>query len=113
MSPDHTIRFQDVSVSLLELRVRIAGRPVHFTLIELRLLLIFLQDPYKVIPVEELAARADLASSSSVQVTIHRMRALLSQRYIFTRGHGQGYSFAERGRLKTTKEAVTTETGRR
>jgi DNA-binding response OmpR family regulator len=97
-----TVQFNEIGVDLPELRVRIAGQPVHFTLIELRLLLIFLQDPYKVISVEELAARADLASPSSVQVTIHRLRALLGQKYIFTRGHGQGYSFAERGRLKNT-----------
>ena len=101
MINDPKVRFHDIEVSLLELRVRIQDKPVHFTLSEMRILLIFLQDPYRVVPCEELVQRADLTSASAAHTLINRLRLLLNQEYIFT-GRG-GYSFTQPGRLKLSE----------
>lgn len=100
MSTDHYIRFHDVTVSLMELRVWHEDKEIHFTLSELRLLLTFLSEPYRTFSRDELVARTGLTSVSALHEMITRLRTLLDQQFIFTARGGLGYSFAQVGRLR-------------
>lgn len=92
----HRIYFQNIIVSLLELRVWHSEKEIHFTLSELRLLLAFLADPFKTISAEELVRAVDLTSLESLYGLIFRVRTLLGQQYIVTQDCG--YSFVDRSR---------------
>lgn len=95
MNNEHCIQFDEVRVDLLELKVWVKDKHIHFTLTELRLLLLFLSEPQRTFSREELIRRADITSVSALHVLIARLRVLLDQRYIFTVRHGLGYSFAK------------------
>ena len=97
MDKSTQIRFNDIMVSLLELRVWFQDEEVHFTKTELKILLIFLAEPYETISTTELVRRADLMSIQELQTMISRIRALLDHQYIVSHGWG-GYSF-----VKSTK----------
>jgi DNA-binding winged-HTH domains len=99
MSIEQYLYFFDIKVSLLELKVWQGEKQIHMTLAELRLLLAFLEYPYKVISREELIRRADVTSLSALYGLINRLRVLLGHQYVFTRG-GLGYSFTQTGRLR-------------
>lgn len=64
---NHILRFHDITVNLLQLRVWHGPKEIHFTLAELRLLLAFLSDPYKTFTRDELINQADLTSVSYLQ----------------------------------------------
>ncbi len=87
------IRFNDVTVSLLELRVRLGKREIHCTLTDLRLLLKLLEEPYKVVPFDELVRHADLTNRRALWVSVCRLRKLLEGRYVVSH-IGIGYAFA-------------------
>jgi DNA-binding response OmpR family regulator len=97
-----TIRFNDILVHLLQLRVWLGTKEVHFTQNELRVLLIFLQEPYRAISSDELVRRADLTNTSALWGLISRLRCLLDQHYIHT--VNGGYAFAQNGRLRVTED---------
>ena len=99
MNYEHIVRFNDIKVDLMELRVWHGEKDIHFTLSELRLLLVFLLEPYKVISRDELIKRVDLTNAGALYSLISRLRALLGQEYVFSRD-GMGYSFARTGRLR-------------
>lgn len=101
MSIEQNMYFFDIKVSLLELKVWQGEKQIHMTLAELRLLLAFLEYPYKVISREELIKRADVTSLDALYSLIGRLRVLLGHQYVFTRG-GMGYSFARTGRLRNS-----------
>lgn len=86
----------EVEVILPELRVKFRGKPVYFTLTQLRLLLVFLEQPYARISSEELIRRLDLTGSKSLFTLICAVRKLLDQRYIHT-CHGYGFRFTRQG----------------
>ena len=91
------INFEDITVQLPELKVCFRGNAIHLTLTQLRLLLIFLSDPYGRFTNEELIRRMELFSKSHLNVVVTHLRKLLDQQYIFTM-RGYGYAFAiERG----------------
>lgn len=102
MNSDKYIQFNNISVSLIELRVWVKDTEIHFTLSELRLLLVFLADPYRTISRDELIKRVDLMSISALHTLINRVRTLLDQQYIFTVRGGVGYSFTEPTRISNT-----------
>ena len=111
MTPDHTLSFRSIEVSLLELKVRHGGQVIHFTLSELRVLLVFLQDPYRTISTDELVRRADLTNASALWQLVSRLRALLGQQYIHN--EPRGYVFAKKSQARADEDAVTVETARR
>ncbi len=86
------IRFNDVTVSLLELRVWFREKELSLSLRELRLLVAFLEEPYQIISREELIRRVDLMSSAALQAMICRLRSAFDHQYIVTH-HELGYSF--------------------
>jgi DNA-binding response OmpR family regulator len=88
------VQFEDVSVIFPELMVRFRGNDIHLSLTELRLLLIFLSDPYGCFRTEELVRRLGINSRPQLNVLVNRIRVLLDQKYIHNR-RGYGYAFAE------------------
>lgn len=109
----NTVEFDQVRVSLLELRVWLGEREIHFTLTELRLLLVFLVEPYRVISRAELVERAQLTNVGALHTLICRLRLLLGQRYIHTVRGKAGYAFAWQGRRTiVVDDAVTAVTAR-
>ncbi len=89
---DFYIRFNDVTVSLLELRVWFREKELSLSLRELRLLVAFLEEPYQTISREELIRRVDLMSGAALQTMICRLRSVFDHRYIVTH-HELGHSF--------------------
>jgi Response regulators consisting of a CheY-like receiver domain and a winged-helix DNA-binding domain len=87
------VRFEDLTVTLPELTVCFRGQEIHLTLTQLRLLLIFLSDPYGRFASQELIRRAQLTSKQYLNVLITDIRSLLDHKYIYTI-HGVGYAFA-------------------
>jgi len=106
MNIDQHIRFENITVNLIELQVRVGNTPIHFTLSELRVLLILLAEPTEIISFHELIRRADLTSMEQLQVLIARLRTLLDRRYIFT-VRGSGYSFTAPVEIKTRGGLIT------
>jgi DNA-binding response OmpR family regulator len=92
MNLDNCVRFGDVTVRMPELQVCFRGREIHLTLTQLRLLMIFLSDPFGRFSSAELVRRAQLPSKPALNVLITNLRALLDQEYIRTL-HGFGYAF--------------------
>lgn len=99
---DHTIerpdrisgfKFDDVEVTLPELRVIFRGTEVHFTLTEMRLLLIFLEHPHEMFSSDELIHRLRLTGPASLHTLINSVRNLLDQSYIHT-CRSRGFTFA-------------------
>ena len=91
------IRFEDITILMPELKVRFRGNEIHLTLTELRLLMIFLSDPYGRFTNEELIRRMELFSKPHLNVIVTHLRKRLDQQYIFA-VRGFGYAFAlERG----------------
>lgn len=90
---DAYIRFNDITISLLELRVWLGAKEIHCSLTDLRLLLIFVQDPYMSITAGELVRQTGQPDVKALYVAVCRLRRLLRQRYIVTHKQG-GYSFA-------------------
>jgi len=88
------IIFEDIKVKLPELQVCFRGEEIHMTLTQLRLLMIFLSDPYGRFTNEELVWRSQLPSKPALKVLITNIRSLLDQKYIVT-VHGFGYAFAQ------------------
>ncbi len=92
---DDCIKFDAITVSLPELRVHIQGKEIYPTLTQLRLLMIFLFNPYGEFTGDELIRKLQLPSRPALNVLIANVRSLLDQKYIVT-VHGFGYAFAER-----------------
>jgi DNA-binding response OmpR family regulator len=102
---EHCIQYDDIQVDLIELRVNHAGKDIHFTLTELRLLLAFLIQPYRIFSREELIRCADTTSISALNVLITRLRLLLGYEYIFTiRGGGYVFDLANRMPVRAERE---------
>lgn len=93
MNLDDCIRFGNLTVSLPDLRVHACEKELYLTLTQLRLLLIFLSDPYGQFATSELIRRLQLPSKQSLIVLVCVLRERLDQRYIFTL-QGYGYAFA-------------------
>lgn len=89
---DQQLSFKDLQINVPELRVRFRGNELHLTLTQLRLLMIFLSDPYGRFTSQELVRRAQLPSKQALNVLINTLRTLLDQEYIRTL-HGFGYAF--------------------
>lgn len=87
------LKFQDIEVDLLRLRVCYRGNDIHFTLAELRLLLAFLVEPYKTFTREELIELLDIPSSTALHQLTDRVRLLLGEQYVFMDKRCSGYSF--------------------
>lgn len=87
------IRFNDVIVSLLELRVWFREKQLDFSLRQFRLLLALLEEPYRAISREDLIQRADLMSNAALQVMICKLRNAFDHQYIVT-SYEYGYAFA-------------------
>ena len=90
---DDCVRFDEVTISLPDLRVWFQGEEIHLSLAQLRLLMVFLSDPYGRFTFDELIRRLQLTSKQSLAVLVNSVRGLLGQKYIFTM-HGFGYAFA-------------------
>lgn len=92
------IQYLDITVKLPDLRMYYKKVERHLTFTELRLLLILITEPQRIIPTEELVHRANLTTKESLAKYIHSLRTILDQTYIHTH-HNAGYSFTA-----TTKE---------
>jgi len=92
MNIDQHIRFEDITVNLIELKVWVGNTNIRLTLTELRVLLALLVDPCQTISFNQLIQRADLVSKDQLQVLIAVLRRRFDHRYIFTE-RGVGYSF--------------------
>ena len=88
------IQFHEIKVQLPELRTWFRDAEMYPSLTELKLLMIFLSDPYHQFTYEELIRRLQLTSASALAVNVWKLRKMLDQRYIVT-VHGCGYAFAE------------------
>lgn len=93
MNINDAVRFDEITVRMPELQVCFRGKELHLTLTQLRLLMIFLSDPYGQFTNAELVRRIQLPSKPALNVLITNVRSLLDQKYIFTL-HGFGYAFA-------------------
>lgn len=103
------LRFQDIDVDLIRLRVCYRERDVHFTLAELRLLLAFLVEPYKTFTHAELIELLDVTSSTALYELISRVRILLDEQYVFLDKRCSGYSLlAPKRARKLEREEVWT-----
>jgi len=91
---DNNILFKDIKIKLPELRTWFDGREVYPSLQDLRLLMIFLSDPYKQFSGDELITLVDLPSKASLHTLVCRLRQLLDGKYIFA-VRGWGYAFAK------------------
>jgi DNA-binding response OmpR family regulator len=91
------VKFEDITVQLPDLNVRFRGNEIHLSLTQLRLLMIFLSDPYGRFTSEELIRRMGFFSKPHLNIYITHLRKHFDQRYIFA-VRGYGYAFAlERG----------------
>jgi Response regulators consisting of a CheY-like receiver domain and a winged-helix DNA-binding domain len=88
-----SINFEDVTVMMPELKVCFRGNDIHLSLTQLRLLMIFLSDPYGRFTSEELIRQMELFSKPHLNVVVTHLRKQLDQKYIFT-VRGFGYAFA-------------------
>ncbi len=97
------IRFDDVSVDLLEMRVTRAGKPVLLTGRELRIVEHLLRAPGRVVPRQELLSRVwgdqHGGASHTVKSHISNVRRKLERRpqkpSHFVTVHGVGYKFVQ------------------
>ena len=98
------IEFQEIRIKVPEMRIWHGDTEVFPSLTELRLLMLFLSDPYKKFEPEELINRLQLTSRASLMTLIHHLRVRLNtctacrrkcKKYIVT-VPGWGYAFAER-----------------
>jgi len=89
----NNVEFEDIKVRLPELRTWFHDKEVYPSLQELRLLLVFLSDPYHCFTNHELIDRIDLTSKNALHVLVKRLRSMLDQKYIFAM-RGNGYAFA-------------------
>ena len=87
------VSFGDLTIRVPELRVHLRERELNVSLAQLRLLMIFLSDPYGRFTSDELVRRLQLPSKQALNVLICGVRELLDQKYIFT-VRGYGYAFA-------------------
>jgi len=90
-------KFEDVEVRIPELQVLFCGKIIHVTLLELRLLMIFLEQPYKQISSDELIQRVDLTGPDALRTLISSVRSRLDQKYIHS-CRGYGYAFTRQSR---------------
>lgn len=102
MTTPNYIHFDDLTVSLLQLRVWHGEKEIHFTLSELRVLLTLLSEPHRTFSREELIQLADLTSTAALWTLISRIRDLLGKQYIYTVRGGAGYSFVPPQRAADT-----------
>ncbi len=86
------IQYEEITVQLPDLKVFYKRTERHLTFAELRILLIMLSDPARIIPTGELIHRAKLTTKSALAKYISALRAILDQKYIFSH-RGEGYSF--------------------
>lgn len=90
---NNNIEFETIKVKMPELRIWCEDTELFPSLTELRLLLLFLSDPYKRFEPDELISRLQLTSRASLTTLVHNLRERLGHRYIVT-VPGWGYTFA-------------------
>ena len=101
-------KFGDVEIRLPELRVMLGGREIHMSLIQMRVLMVLLSDPCRVIPHEEIVRRSGLTDKSYLMTVIVVLRQKLEQKYIVSKRQ-YGYKFANElvmARERICKEAL-------
>lgn len=89
------ITFEDITIKLPELRVYYKKVERHLTFAELRLLLILISDPLRIIPAEELLHRSKLTTKESLAKYVNSLRNILDQKYIYN-ARNFGYAFQKK-----------------
>ena len=92
MNIDNCLRHEDLTIYLPDLRVCLREKELYVSISQLRLLMIFLSDPYGHFATSELIRRLRLPSKPALSVLICGLRELLEQKYIVT-VRGFGYAF--------------------
>lgn len=92
MNLDDCLRHGELTVRLPDLRVYRRDKELCVSLAQLRLLMIFLSDPYGRFSTGELVRRLQLPSQPALSVLICNTRTLLEQKYIHT-VRSYGYVF--------------------
>jgi hypothetical protein len=90
----HNIEFEEIRIKLPELRVWYGDKELFPSLIQIRLLLIFLSNPYWEFGSQELVNKLQLSSHGALIAQIHRLRVMLDRKYIVTAPYG--YAFSKR-----------------
>jgi len=88
------IIFEEVKIELPELRTFYKKVERHLTFSELRILIILLSEPARIVPTSELIHRANLTSRESLAKYINSLRDIMDKKYIFTH-RNLGYSFSK------------------
>ena len=105
------IGFREIRISCTELRVWFQCKPVHFTLAELRLLVLFALEPDTVFTREQLMERADVLRVSELLLVITHMQALLNEQYIHMNPDTLGYSMVPVIQQSKTKWSIHASKG--
>jgi len=106
------IEFEDITIKLPELLVFFRGKEIHASLTQLRILMIFLSDPYRRFTNAELVTMLQLANKPALATLINSVRSLLDQQYIVTI-HAWGYAFAVERRYAEMNGILVWGVGRR
>jgi DNA-binding response OmpR family regulator len=90
------IEYKEIRITLPELRVKVKEEPVSLSLTEIRLLLILLEEPFRIIPSGEIIQRAKMTSLNALQVYLARLRIKLDNKFIYCE-RSRGYSLENQG----------------
>jgi DNA-binding response OmpR family regulator len=94
------IQFEEIKVDLAEMRVWLDRAEISLSMQELRLLMVFLADPYRCYSNQELITSVRLTSLNSLHALVNRVRTRLGQKYIVTvRGWGYAFTSGANGRM--------------
>jgi hypothetical protein len=88
----NNIEFEEIRIKLPELRVWYGDKELFPSLIQIRLLLIFLSNPYWAFGSQELVNKLQLSSHGALIAQIHRLRVMLDRKYIVTALYGYAFS---------------------
>lgn len=90
---DNLIHYGKLAITLPDLRVYLDGKEIHPSMQQMKLIMVFMYEPYRSFKPCELVERVDMTSESALRTLIVSVRRLLDDLYIVT--NKTGYSFAD------------------